>query len=195
MKTIALRFFSFLAVFCLSFLILASQAQAVCCGCNAMDKANTSPKQSCLVLTDAEIENQTDCTTIKSDFAPLLQVCDTKPLDEAQCKTIVTGGICEGEPVKSGGTVMKQNETVSEQTTKVPSLLPVALQFNSPIPGFEAPDDMGMLFASYIVAIYKYMISIGVFVATVMFIWGAFRYLMIPPPPRSTLFPYTTHFR
>lgn len=171
------RTLSFGAILCVAFVLLSSEANAICCGCNPEGSAET-PKQTCLILSDTQMGNKDDCTTIKDDFAPSFQTCDSKPLEETQCKTIAKGGICSNEPVTKSATASTVASTEATTAKKVPSLLPTALQFNTPIPGFEAPDDMGLLFATYVVAVYKYMISIGVFVATVMFIWGAFRYLV-----------------
>jgi hypothetical protein len=106
--------------------------------------------------------------------------CEKNPLPESACKKISEGGVCTSEPEIAKAT-RQETTTVSEptaQTKTIPSLLPTALKLNTAIPGFKAPSDMGLLFATYIIALYKYVISIAVFVATVMFIWGAFRYLV-----------------
>lgn len=169
------KLFTFIAI-CVSFLILSPSAQAICCKCASKLSFDTT---ATTCLTVANLADPLNCTTLPNEQKATDYTCEKDPLTEAQCKKIVNGGICTNDPVIA--TASKPSEAATpatQKTPEVPSLLPQALKFNTPIPGFVAPTDMGLLFATYIAALYRYIISICVFLTTVMFIWGAFRYFV-----------------
>lgn len=165
-SALALAFFFFP---CLTF------AEDICCKCTVQNMTDAPT----LCYTTPTLKSASNCATLPEEQQMTGLSCDAKPLTAVQCKTIAKGGLCSSEPeaakpTRTGDTVSGTNGKVPE----VPSLLPKAVQLNTQIPGFTTPKDMGLLFGTYVVAVYRYMISIGIFLTTVMFIWGAFRYLV-----------------
>ena len=180
MRSIVNRKILSFAVLCTSFFVFVPYAFAICCKC--VPQNMDQPPTTCFTVTT--LKDPQNCTTLPTEQKIDGYDCSKTPLTDAQCKKITGdgssgGGICTGDP--EAASPSRKGETVVSEpsaSTDAPSLLPSALQFNTPIPGFVAPTDMGLLFATYMIAIYRYMIAIAIFVTTVMFIWGAFRYLV-----------------
>ena len=140
-----------------------------------------------MVFSKEKMENSQDCSTLP-EAAELEDgwTCDSTPLTENKCRPIsdVTastevGGVCSVAPTRAAGrtgeTVVSEPVSSGNTNAEQPS---VFSGLNIDIPGFEAPEDGGLLFASYINAIYRYLLSIVAIAATIMFIWGAFLYLV-----------------
>jgi hypothetical protein len=157
-----------------------THAEDICCKC--VPQNMSEPPTLC--YTVPSLKSGDNCSTLPTEQNMNGLDCDPKKLTAAQCKKLSGsgGGICttDPEPAKPTrlGELVSSGSNADSNSSASSSLLPTALEFNTPIPQFKAPTDMGLLFASYVIAIYRYMISIAVFVATVMFIWGAFRYLV-----------------
>lgn len=158
--------------------------QDVCCSCTSPFDPNGG--RLCMVFSKEKMENPTDCSTLPT--AAQLEdgwKCEATPLTENRCRPIsdVTqstdvGGVCAAIPVRAGG---RTGETiVSEPVADAAEVEQPSIfsSLNINIPGFEIPENGGLLFASYINAIYRYLISIVGIVATIMFIWGAFLYIV-----------------
>jgi hypothetical protein len=152
-------------------------AEDVCCRCNKeSDDVFTS---SCLMVDEAVLADPSDCSAlpVATDLGTTW-TCTKTPLTETQCRTIETDGVCSSAPqnaallkTPSGDAITSGGGTKTEAPPIIPTL-------NVDIPGFEATADPNLLFGTYVSAIYRYAISISVIVATVMFIWGGFVYLI-----------------
>lgn len=148
------------------------RAADVCCSC----KAPNDTKTACLTFDAAELQNAADCTTLpQAANLPEGWTCEKDPLSETKCKLVADGGVCNVAPANARSKTQGEAVTKKEQQPSSPPLLP-SLAIN--IPGFQPPDDPSAFFAAYVVAIYRYGISIAAIAATVVFIYGAFLYLL-----------------
>lgn len=157
------------------FILLAVPARAadVCCTCHQTDPT----KNSCLTTDPAKLLKATDCSSLPTVAKmPDGWTCDTRVLqtNDPKCASIPNNGICQSDPKSA---LSLSGEAVGIKTNAKP-LPDISFSLGVPIPGFTAPEDLTDLFSTYLVAIFRYLISIVAVVTTIMFIYGAFRYLV-----------------
>jgi hypothetical protein len=176
-NTVAVAFCAFIAV---PLLTIAPQAQAaeVCCACKPLaDDLN----KTCLLTEDTQLGSSTDCTALpeKANLGGSW-TCESTPLNETKCKTVSSGGICINRPMNAADAKnIRTGETIVSAPKKqdtTPKALPFSLNIN--IPGFNASTVTPSLLADYLVAFFRYGISILAIVSTIAFIYGAFLYLV-----------------
>ncbi len=153
---------------------LPANAEQVCCSCKAPgDALNTQ----CVTMDSADL-GSTDCSVLPTR-AELESgwTCDKK-LTPTQCKPIPQNGLCSIGPLSASAyKTARKGETVVS-APKAQASRDIPFEFNTQIPGFEPPADMSKLAGAYIIAAYRYMISIVAIAATIMFIFGAFVYMV-----------------
>lgn len=152
---------------------LVANAQALTyCGCHQPGSSDTI----CFYIENSKLTDPSNCATLPSSVDIGEDwTCDPGVLTTAQARAI-PDGICKTEPVKAG--IRTGSTTVSSPTPSKPEDKDIIMTFNTPIPGFEEPQEVTGLLGSYIAAVYRYGLSILAVVTTVMFVWGAFLYLL-----------------
>ncbi|MEN9558245.1 MAG: hypothetical protein RL141_614 [Candidatus Parcubacteria bacterium] len=109
--------------------------------------------------------------------------CDAGLLSESQCKPVAENGVCQAGPL-SVEDAKRTGEAIVKPTTtekRIPAILP---NLNVQIPGFaftgadSVTKDTSSLLAQYVAGVYRYALSISAVVATIMFVHGAFQYLL-----------------
>lgn len=162
-----------------SFIILptAAYAEDVCCKCT--QKSDADKKTVCIQISAVELTSTEDCSILptNTDLGTNWE-CQKTPLTGTQCRTIDQDGVCSTAPQKAALLKASTGDTVAsggQTKTDAPPIIP---NFNVDIPGFEVPSDPSIMFGAYVSAVYRYLISISVIIATVMFIWGGFVYLI-----------------
>jgi hypothetical protein len=129
------------------------------------------------------------------------EICEQAPTDKAlqgwtcellpasQCKPIAQGGVCQRGPLSNFELKEELKKASGEAVSSIgkapppptPAIIP---KLNTPIPGFaftgaeNITPETSSLLAQYIAAAYRYGISITAIAATVMFVYGAFQYLV-----------------
>ena len=153
-------------------------AVSVCCKCKAPD---SDKKDTCLQLDTQILGEERDCTTLpKKAVLEDGWECDKVPLSDNACKAISdnnASAICADGPKSAltlGGEKKKDDSNTGSANTQ--NNLPFSL--NVSIPGFNTSGVSPTLFGDYLVAAFRYMISIVAVATTVMFIWGAFLYMV-----------------
>ena len=182
MRTIAFRAAPLAALGCLlSVILLPASALAadVCCSCNYSNGSTSNT--FCLTADETVLPNPEDCASLPSASELGEGWTCTKKISDAQCKSIAYGGICKTDPqsvaAAKGSVSAAAGDVISNANSNAadPALL---MNFNTPIPGYVAPENPNLQFGAYVSAIYRYGISITAIAATIMFIWGAFLYLV-----------------
>lgn len=150
----------------------APGAETTYCFCKPPD----APQQ-CLSIDSSKLPADTsgvdDCSGLPSIIGETLKgwTCQAKPVDSVACPKPVdafTAGEQPGVPPAVG----------SITASDLPPIVPV---LNVPIPGLHFSDPTGgenPLLAQYLSAVYNYLISITATVATIVFAYGAFQYLL-----------------
>jgi hypothetical protein len=100
-----------------------------------------------------------------------------KPLTESQFRTVSKGGICIKGPT-SAVSLVGEAVTPSSEKTSTGGSAPLLQNLNVDIPGFVIPEKASELFSTYMISVYRYGISIAAIAATIVFIYGAFLYLL-----------------
>ncbi|OGL78572.1 hypothetical protein A3E39_02045 [Candidatus Uhrbacteria bacterium RIFCSPHIGHO2_12_FULL_60_25] len=158
----------------------ATQAADICCSC----KGPPDPAAVTCLTADAKAlgSSADDCTAVATKTKlPAGWTCDTTPLTEQKCKTVSDGGVCPKAPTSAYTYAEAPGEAVkkdaSKQAAPIPDIIPT---LNVPIPGltFTGGSAASSLFGEYIAALYRYAISIAAIAATVMFVFGAFQFLL-----------------
>ncbi|MCW1892388.1 MAG: hypothetical protein KIH65_004075, partial [Candidatus Uhrbacteria bacterium] len=155
-----------------------AHAATVCCACK--QTADPSKATSCLLIDTSIISRTEDCPTIPANTTLGTDWTCEKTTD-AECRRIFEGGVCVTAPQASSlekKTTAGSGDVIGTSNGSQSAAAMVIPDFNTPIPSFVAPQDGGLLLGAYIVAIYRYGLSIGVIAATIMFIWGGFIYLV-----------------
>ncbi|MFA5129968.1 MAG: hypothetical protein WC477_03535 [Patescibacteria group bacterium] len=155
----------------------ASPALAADVQCSCTSNIDSSVGTMCYTIDSSKLNNPQDCSTLPSAIGFGSDVsCAKDPVSDTKYKAIKDGGICAVGPQTA---VVRQGETVSGPVSggsqDAQAILPT---LNTNIPGFVAPKDYSSLFGTYVIAVYRYTLSVAVIAATVMFIWGAFLYLL-----------------
>ena len=152
----------------------------VCCKCTRT--SNQSAENLCLFVDQSKLTDSASCETLANDVGlDLGIVCEAKPLTSDECAIIESNvaGICNSDPMRAVGTTASEEVSLTSPTTKIP---PINYEANVPIPGFDSVvvenDEANPLFAIYLASAYRYLLSITAIAATIMFIWGAFLYLV-----------------
>lgn len=150
---------------------------AVTCSC----KGPTDTTVTCLVQDASKIPGG-NCTGMPTISEALKGwKCDANALTISQGRPVAEGGVCAQGPMDAftagGGDSIKKGVS-SEKPT--PAIIP---QLNVQIPGFAftgsaVTNDTSSLLAQYIAGVYSYAISIAAVAATIMFVYGAFLYLL-----------------
>ena len=162
----------------------AALADTIHCGCQPSASAPTSMmtvpagQKLCYDIDSSKLANPTDCSTLPSNAGlGNTIVCDKAPLTPTQAQPVSKGICAQGpQPAAAAASTAASDAVSKSNQNAVPQMaIPV---LNTDIPGFVAPTNYGTLFGNYIIAIYRYGLSVVVVVATVMFIWGAFLYLL-----------------
>jgi hypothetical protein len=156
-------------------LAFPARAADICCNCTPPDNA----KKSCLTFDATKLSKADDCTSLPAAAKlPDGWFCDPVKIDlPAKCKSVTNGGICQAEPV-SALSMVGEAVTKAAAGSNAKPVPPIPFTLNVPIPGYTPPADMTEAFNTYIYAVYRYAISIAAIAATIMFIYGAFRYLV-----------------
>lgn len=156
---------------------LSVRAADVCCKCTAPDETDTT----CLKIDASRLQNLNDCSTLPQN-ANLESgwSCEQAKLSESQCRIVSKGGICKTDPSSALSQVGEAVVPSTQKTSDAPQSGsgPLLRQLNVDIPGFVIPDKASDLMSSYIFSVYRYGISIAAIVATIVFIYGAFLYLL-----------------
>ena len=172
----------------LTAILPAVPAFAMTCNC----KAPAETEKTCLTIPDERLSEgqrvnyDTLCSRLPFVVGETLRGwdCDAKPLTDTQARPVPRDGICVKGPMDAyvAGT---PSEPVGTNATEVSKRDPQAIlpSLNTPIPGLtfvqgDADTESSSLLAQYIAAAYRYLITISATAATVMFVWGAFLYLI-----------------
>jgi hypothetical protein len=162
-----------------AFAAFPAHAATVCCDCSP--KGDT--KTTCLTIDATKLQNADNCSTLPADAKlPEGWTCKPAKLTESACKKIVSGntaigGVCSVEPASAFS--IAANAVAKSTASAAKPVAPIPFALNVPIPGFTAQSSVdGNLFGQYLYAIFRYAISIAAIAATIMFIYGAFRYLV-----------------
>ena len=162
-------------------------AAEVCCACQAADNSSAT---SCYTLDSSKLDSPNDCSTLPSAAKLEKATCTAAPLgapNQGKCRPVADGGVCANSPVNAYAAAPAPGEPVGAKTGAPGGAAPVQKditpQLNVQIPGFaftgsEATSEQSTLFASYVAGLYRYALSIAALAATVMFVFGAFRYLI-----------------
>jgi len=156
---------------------LPSLAAEVRCDCLAPEETDTT----CLTIDASKLQNPNDCSTLPGN-AKLESgwACEKDPLTESQFRSVSDGGVCVKGPVSAlslvGEAIAPGNKKTSDASES--SSAPLMNELNTNIPGFVFPDKASDLLSSYILSLYRYGISISAITATILFIYGAFLYLL-----------------
>lgn len=176
-NTLPFPFFLFALGIAVALFMLPGAAKAqVCCKCHP---PNDPAKTVCLQAEASALLKANDCSTLpKSTQSESDWTCETTLLSAAFCKPISENGVCAEGP--KAASVVLAGETASQAPApKKPgaAILPV---LNVNIPGLQLKTEGGAstLLAQYIAAAYRYGISIVAIVSAIMFIYGAFLYLV-----------------
>jgi hypothetical protein len=147
-------------------------AADVRCDCLAPEETDTT----CVSIDATKLENPNDCGSLPEN-AKLESgwACERDPLSASQFRSVSKGGVCVNGPVSALSLV---GEPVQANNAPEPDTTPILQQLNVSIPGFVIPAKGSDLFGAYVLALYRYGISIAAIAATVMFIYGAFLYLL-----------------
>ncbi len=163
----------------------AVPALALTCNC----KPPSRSEKICLTidadrLTEGQrISYNSVCNRLPSVVGDSLQgwICDPAPLTETQEQQFARGGVCVTGPMDAfAASTPSEPARGSGSRVDGPAILP---SLNVPIPGLaftsgDATTEQSSLFAQYIAAAYRYLITIAAVVATIMFVWGAFLFLI-----------------
>ncbi len=158
----------------LALIVFAFPARAADICCNCTPPGGTA--KMCLTFDETKLSKADDCTTLPAAAKLDGWVCDQAKLDlSTKCKPIPQNGLCLAAPVSA---LSQAGQAAAKTPTTAKAPPPIPFTLNVPIPGFTPPADMTEALNSYIVAVYRYMISVAAIAATIMFIYGAFRYLV-----------------
>lgn len=158
---------------------LAAQAQTVCCKCHPPNDPSTA---SCLTVQASKLNAADDCVPLPNNVGLANGwTCEKTPLSATQCKAVSAGGVCKTAPVDAYsmvGEAVAGSTAAPAQPKPATAILP---QLNTKIPGLvlNAGDgESSSLLAQYISGVYRYAVSIVAIVSAIMFIYGAFLYLV-----------------
>lgn len=179
---------------CLLTIAPRAMAAELCCDCKQTGDAN----KTCLLIDEAQLGSGSDCTALP-EKAGLGEgwTCESAPLnvttqentshDGSRCKTIASGGVCINRPmIAADAKNIRQGETVVSGAEKAEDEKPLPFHLNIDIPGFSTETVTPSLFADYLIVLIRYGISIVAIVSTIMFIYGAFQYLIGSALPSIT---------
>ncbi len=158
---------------------LEVRAQTACCECHPPNDPNTS---SCLTVQVSKLNAADDCVPLPNNVGLANGwTCKKTPLSSTKCKAVSAGGVCKTTPVDAYsmvGEAVAGSTAAPAQSKPAPAILP---QLNTKIPGLvlNAGDgESSSLLAQYISGVYRYAVSIVAIVSAIMFIYGAFLYLV-----------------
>lgn len=158
---------------------LEVRAQTACCECHPPNDPNTS---SCLTVQVSKLNAEDDCVPLPNNVGLANGwTCKKTPLSSTKCKAVSAGGVCKTTPVDAYsmvGEAVAGSTAAPAQSKPAPAILP---QLNTKIPGLvlNAGDgESSSLLAQYISGVYRYAVSIVAIVSAIMFIYGAFLYLV-----------------
>lgn len=161
-------------------------ATTVCCSCKGPPDPTTV---ACLTGDpDKDKFNGEDCTTVVAAAKlPEGWSCEKSPLSESKCRSVSDGGVCAKPPTSMFTYAAPQSEAPARQgVTTVENVRPkkdggkgdIIPTLNVAIPGLTFSGGAGLTFGEYVAGANRYIISIVAVAATVMFIYGAFLYLV-----------------
>jgi hypothetical protein len=167
---------------CIAFLFFVSSSPAVaanlCCAC----KGPPDPTKITCLQTDAGKLKSTDCSQLKTALnLPDPWICDAVPLDTATACIPISSGKgtakCALGPTDAITLISDaaQSAPSGKTGTGDPALVP---ELGVRIPGLTFGTDGAAFFGQYVSAFYRFLISIAAIAATVMFVFGAFMYLV-----------------
>jgi hypothetical protein len=153
-------------------------AEDVCCSCLA---PGDTKNRTCLQTNDVQLGSAKNCSLLP-EKAGLGEgwTCERQELDETKCRKVAMGGICVIGPMTADAAkTARQGETITNGTSEPAAEdTPLPFKLNIAIPGFSASAVTPTIFAEYLVALFRYVIGIIAVATTVMFIYGAFLYLL-----------------
>lgn len=159
-------------------------AANVCCSCKGPpDPASVT----CLTIDSEKLAGINDCTSLPASVKlPAGWSCDKVPLDpQSKCRTTTDGGACPKPPTSAYSYAAPEGAgAAAAGSGSVPAASPpVVPDLNVQIPGLtftggEASQASSSLIAQYVAAAFRYVISIAAVAATIMFVYGAFLYLL-----------------
>jgi lysophospholipase L1-like esterase len=158
------------------------ESGTLCCACNAPADSQTT----CLTVDRVDFGNR-ECPQLPTFTGDTLKGWScTKtlgPANEGGCRPVAANGQCQKGVMAAsaaGSQSAPPSSAVTERSNKTDmAIIPI---LNTPIPRFAFntgdPNNTSSLLAQYIAGAYGWLISIAAIAATVMFVWGAFRYML-----------------
>ena len=158
-----------------------ASAASVCCSC----KGPPDPTSIACLTGDPDKDkfSVADCATmVAAAKLPEGWTCEKDQLNESKCRSVSDGGVCQKPPTSmftyaapQGEPRVRQGATTVERVRPEKEALPT---LNVAIPGLTFTGDAGLMFGEYVAGANRYLLSIVAVAATVMFIYGAFLYLI-----------------